>query len=141
MLVHLHCKPFAFSRPVKINYFLFASTLVPQNCWEYLLRPSRRGVTLHCKHFCIFGPRAQSKVCYFSFASTLRPQKTSWSIYCPFREGGEKLDGVSSTSLRGVGLGPPGISPSFLVDFALACCVSSFVLGGMTVQFPKRLEL
>ena len=47
----------------------------PPDCWEYLLRPLRKGVSLHCKHFWVFGPRAQSEVRYCFFASTLRPPK------------------------------------------------------------------
>ena len=71
------------------------------NCWKYLLRPSRCGIVLHCKPFCVFGPRAQSEVHYFSLAFTLRPRKLVEYLLYPSR-GGDKLDRVSSASWQGV---------------------------------------
>ena len=83
---------------------------------------------MDCKPFCVFGPRAQSEGHYVSSASTLHPQN-SWSICCTVR-GGEKLDGVSSTSLQGVSPGPLG-NPLFFPSGKLwvSSCKLLFVFG------------
>ena len=82
--------------PCENSFFSLCPHPCPPNCWESLLRPSRRGVPLHCKPFCVFGPRA--KFVIFLLPPPFAPQKIvecSLSLY----RGGEQLDGVSSTSL------------------------------------------
>ena len=73
------CALFAFSRPVKIHDFLFTSTLVPQKCWEYLLRPSRRGSLCIVSILSFLGPGR--KFSYFCFLRIhISPPEASWSI-------------------------------------------------------------
>ena len=125
---------------MKFHYFLFASTLVPQIAGSIYCDPRDGGVPCIVSLFAFSGPGRKVKLVIFPLPPPFA-HKNFVEYLLPLSRGGEKLDGVSSTSLQGVGLGPLGISPSFLVHFALACCVSPFVQGGMTVQFPQEVEL
>ena len=102
---------FCVFTPSEKSLFSLCLHPCPPNCWGYLLRPSRRE-----------GPLAH----HFSFASTLHPkQNVEYLLY--LSRGGEKLDGVSSTSLPGVGpglLGKPLFFPLEIVGFPLANCCS-----------------
>ena len=123
---------------MKIHDFLFASTLVPQIAGSIYCDPRAGGSLCIVSIFGFLGPGRKVNLVIFPLPPPFAP-KNFVEYLLPLSRGGEKLDGVSSTSLQGVGLGQLGISPSSLVDFALACCVPPFVHGGMTVQFPKRL--
>ena len=98
MLVHLHCKPFAFSRPVKIHYFFFASTLVPQIAGSIYCDSRDGGSPWIVSLFAFSGPGRKVKLVIFPLPPPFAPTKIVQYLLHLSR-GGEKLDGVSSTSL------------------------------------------
>ena len=88
VLVHLHCKDlFAFSRPVEINYFLFASTLVHQIAESIYCDPRARGPPCIVGIFVFLGSGRKVKFVIFPLPPPFAAQKTSWNIYYSFREG------------------------------------------------------
>ena len=131
--------PLRFRAQSKLIIFSLPPPLSPKTAGSIYCDPRAGASLCIVSLFAFSGPGRKVKLVIFPFPPPFAP-KNFVEYLLPLSRGGEKLDGVSSTSLQGVGLGPLGISPSFLVDFALACCVSPFVQGGMTVQFPKRLS-
>ena len=89
---------------MKIHYFLFASTLVPQIAGSIYCDRRDVGVPCIVSLFAFSGPGRKAKFIIFPLPPPFAPKNfVEYLLY--LSRGGEKLDGVSSTSLQGLGLG------------------------------------
>ena len=123
--------PFCVFAPSENSLVSLCLHPCPPNCWEYLLRPSRRGVPCIVSLFAFSGPGRKAKFIVFLLPPPFAPKNVvDYSLY--LSRGGDKLHGVSSISLQGVGPGPMGKPQVFLLEnfgFPFANCW--FSLGSL----------